>query len=95
MSFRDLLITDQVASLLAHPGKNGRKSLRVGGFRKSPVRQVEVRVVLQVLQGPVRCLANSPTDKTFLTGGDDFKVRYVEMSAEALADGGMEGVDDD
>ena len=46
-------------------------------------------------QGPVRCLANSPTDKTFLTGGDDFKVRYVEMSAEALADGGMEGVDDD
>jgi cleavage stimulation factor subunit 1 len=31
---------------------------------------------------PCRCIAASPTDKTFLTGGDDFKVRYVDISVE-------------
>jgi WD40 repeat protein len=39
---------------------------------------------LDLHQGPPRCLATSPTDQTLITGGDDFKVRYVELSAVAL-----------
>lgn len=39
---------------------------------------------MELHQGPARCLATSPTDKTLLTGGDDFKVRYVELSMASL-----------
>lgn len=48
-------------------------------------------------QGPVRCLATSPTDRTFLTGADDFKVRYVEMinaGDDIGGEGGMEDYED-
>jgi len=31
--------------------------------------------------GPCRCLASSPSESTFITGGDDFKVRYVDIAA--------------
>lgn len=40
--------------------------------------------------GPARCLATCPTDLTFISGGDDMKVRYVELSA-----GDLEGADAD
>lgn len=46
-------------------------------------------------QGPVRCLATCPADKTFLTGGDDFKVRYVEMSFGALEGADDAGIDEE
>ena len=39
---------------------------------------------MELHQGPARCLATSPTDKTLITGGDDFKVRYVELSMASL-----------
>lgn len=39
-------------------------------------------VMVPSLGIPVRSLAASPTDNTFLTGSDDFKVRYVELSEE-------------
>ena len=29
--------------------------------------------------GPCRCIASSPSESTFITGGDDFKVRYVDI----------------
>ena len=29
--------------------------------------------------GPARCIAASPSEPTFITGGDDFKVRYVDI----------------
>ena len=45
--------------------------------------------------GPVRCLATCPADKTFLTGGDDFKVRYVEMSFAALEGADDAGIDEE
>ena len=44
---------------------------------------------MELHQGPARCLATCPTDKTLITGGDDFKVRYVELSTAS-----MEGVEE-
>ncbi len=41
-------------------------------------------------QGPARCLATSPTDQTLISGGDDFKVRYVELSSVALEGGAVD-----
>lgn len=41
-------------------------------------------------QGPSRCLATSPTDQTLISGGDDFKVRYVELSSVALEGGAVD-----
>jgi cleavage stimulation factor subunit 1 len=38
-------------------------------------------------QGPARCLATCPTDPTFISGGDDFKVRYVELN---VGEGGID-----
>ena len=44
---------------------------------------------MELHQGPARCLAACPTDRTLITGGDDFKVRYVELSTAS-----MEGVEE-